>query len=431
VTESEYPRVLVVTTNNFNLVGGGGITLTNLFRGWPSDRIANLHEDSTAQDHTVCRNSFKLTRNEIRLAWPFSILNFVAAPQETGTGALGLNGRSPLIALSRLVVGDGMPRTFRLTPRLEKWLDEFSPDLIYSFLGSMAQIRLTSEVSRVRNIPIALHMMDDWPSVLYRRGIFGPVLRRIIQREFHGILKHAVLRMGISETMCAEYARRYGYAFQTFHNTLDVDDWLATSRRAWTAATVFRVFYVGSIVPDAQQKALRDICVAIRELRRSGVQIEFHIRSPRAQSAYLRSDSVAEDVCFGDPPGNSEIGQVLAEADALVLPFDFDQHSAAYMALSMPTKVPAYMISGTPILVYGPSDLGIVDFAGRNHWAEVVSIRDSSHLQTALRRLVTEEAYRERLGRQAVTLARELYDSRRVRPAFHSALASAAKLPTQ
>ena len=40
----DYPRILVVTGNNFNLVTGGGITLTNLFRGWPADRLANLHD---------------------------------------------------------------------------------------------------------------------------------------------------------------------------------------------------------------------------------------------------------------------------------------------------------------------------------------------------------------------------------------------------
>ena len=50
--------MLVVTCNNFNLVNGGGITLTNLFRGWPHERIANVHDDAMPDDRRVCRNFF-------------------------------------------------------------------------------------------------------------------------------------------------------------------------------------------------------------------------------------------------------------------------------------------------------------------------------------------------------------------------------------
>lgn len=70
----ELPRVLVVTANNFNLVSGGGITLTNLFRGWPHDRLANVHEDAVPEDHSVCRTFYRLTEEEIRWNWPFSLL---------------------------------------------------------------------------------------------------------------------------------------------------------------------------------------------------------------------------------------------------------------------------------------------------------------------------------------------------------------------
>jgi hypothetical protein len=70
----DYPRILVVTGNNFNLVTGGGITLTNLFRGWPADRLANLHDDATPVDRTVCRNFYRLTEQEIRWVWPFSLV---------------------------------------------------------------------------------------------------------------------------------------------------------------------------------------------------------------------------------------------------------------------------------------------------------------------------------------------------------------------
>ena len=62
MTLADFPRILVVTSNNFNQVTGGGITLTNLFRGWPADRIANLHEDPTPEDDSVCRRFYRCFR---------------------------------------------------------------------------------------------------------------------------------------------------------------------------------------------------------------------------------------------------------------------------------------------------------------------------------------------------------------------------------
>lgn len=42
MTELDYPRVLIVG-QAFNLSAGGGITLSNLFAGWPKDRMATIH----------------------------------------------------------------------------------------------------------------------------------------------------------------------------------------------------------------------------------------------------------------------------------------------------------------------------------------------------------------------------------------------------
>ena len=42
----EQPRILFVTSAAFNGITGGGITFSNLFRGWPQDRLFTVHNDS-------------------------------------------------------------------------------------------------------------------------------------------------------------------------------------------------------------------------------------------------------------------------------------------------------------------------------------------------------------------------------------------------
>src|SRR5688572_10627331 len=91
------PRVLVVTSNNFNLFTGGGITLTNLFREWPGSNIANVHEDATPEDHSVCGNFYRLS-DEIRWSWPLRVM------QSSTDGGTALTpaavSRTPSVAVS-------------------------------------------------------------------------------------------------------------------------------------------------------------------------------------------------------------------------------------------------------------------------------------------------------------------------------------------
>src|SRR6185295_2420743 len=169
---------------------GGGITLTNLFRGWPADRIANLHEDSQPHDDSVCRNFYRLGGDEIRLAWPFSML---VSDSNGAGGALssGAEADRPVVKISRAIFGDGVPRTFSMSGKLKAWLDEFRPQVMYSFLGSMAQIRVTAALVDRYDTSLAVHIMDDWPGVIYRHGLFAPFIRRTVMDEFRKLLQRA------------------------------------------------------------------------------------------------------------------------------------------------------------------------------------------------------------------------------------------------
>ncbi len=441
MTLADFPRILVVTSNNFNQVTGGGITLTNLFRGWPADRIANLHEDPTPEDDSVCRMFYRLSVEEIQWAWPFSLVQSwyegrssvpdgrrVVGDGTHAVPATGGHGRAAWLRLARQMLGDGIPRTARITQRLAHWLDEFRPEVLYTFLGSMAQIRLSSELARLLAIPVAIHMMDDWPAVLYRRGLLGPMFRRVVHKEFEAVLRRASLHFGICQDMCEEYEDRYGVPFLAFHNAIDMDQWLPHAKRDWKEGLPFIVRYVGSIVPDGQQEALRDVCEAVSNLHSSGRSVEMWVHAPKHQVSYLRDNGFSlNGVHLVDPPPPGTIARLLSEADLLVLPINFDPRSARYIRLSMPTKVPAYMASGTPILVYGPPGIATVRYAERAGWGYVLSTPGLASLQKTLLWLMEDQVARERIGRQAQMLARQDHDAARIRPAFQASLVSIAR----
>jgi len=75
MAETDYPRVLIFGPP-FNSFSGGGITLTNLFKGWPKDKIA-----VTSTGHVlfkvstdVCNTYYLLGNDEQRWRFPFNLL---------------------------------------------------------------------------------------------------------------------------------------------------------------------------------------------------------------------------------------------------------------------------------------------------------------------------------------------------------------------
>lgn len=428
----ELPRVLIVTSNNFNLVTGGGITLTNLFRGWPHDRLANLHEDVLPDDHSVCRTFYRLTEEEIRWVWPFSLVRaWYGRKKQQGLagegGVHGSTGQGWLGSLKRLV-GDGVPKRARLTPALIEWVERFRPTLLYGFLGSLEQLTLTRALAARFKVPLVVHMMDDWPAVLYRSGLLSSIMGPLIQRELRCALDEARGRFAICDAMCEEYERRYGYVFRSFQNALVPAEWLPYARTQWQTGKPFVVRYVGSIVPDGQKESLKDIALAVASLRAAGRQIELRIHSPRRDTEYLRLLSLPSDaIMIEGPPDSPGVPHLLAQSDLLLLPYNFDARSARYIRLSLPTKAPAYMISGTPILVYAPADVATARYATREEWAYVVSEQGQQAVAQGLGHLMDNASLRERLGRRAQAVAVARHDAERVRREFWQSLVSAAR----
>lgn len=433
------PRILLISPSVFNEYSGGGVMLTNLFRGWPGDRIAMLHSDQFPADQSVCQRFYQLGPSEVRWMWPFSLVQHrlshsfhASATGPAPGGTRTSRGRhAPSAPAWRRwgtrLLGEEFPRQVRITPPLRQWLLEFRPQLIYTLLGNLTYLQLVRQVAALLQLPVAVHMMDDWPAVLYRRGLFGAQLRRRMQRELRDLLSGAALRMGICEPMCRAYEARHGLPFLPFQNALDLPAWRAQARPDSRVHAPVRLVYTGSIVPSAQLNSLRDICDAVAALYRSGMPVELTIHSPGSmQPAYRAALERGPSVRLEPAADNDTVASVLTSADLLVLPVNFDTESVRYVRYSMPAKVPAYMISGTPVLVYGPREAASVQYALDEGWGFVVTQRSLTALTEAVQLLATDMHLRESLRQRAQHLAAENHDAAKVRPAFQQALAQAS-----
>jgi len=422
------PRVLFLTPNAFNQVTGGGVTFSNLFRGWPKDRLATATNDPFPVARDVCENYFFLGPEEIGYAFPVGLFARKERPALSDAGAGASGGWK---AAARKIIGRaGVPDAGRLSRSFAEWIAAFRPEVLYTILGSLGYMDLVEAAARRFSIPVVVHFQDHGMTDPRWNGLFGNRIRRRYNQGLRRLLPRAAARLAIGAAMAAEYERAYGLPFLHFQNTLDLEKIAPHARKtAAPGKPPLSIVYIGSVLPEAQLSSLEDIARAAAALNDGGLAVRFdvytekklfgrHAAALENHAAVRVHDAIADDAAFF---------ATIGRADLLVLPVNFDPASVHFIRLSMPTKVPSYLASGTPILLYGPAGVAQVDYALKEAWGLAVTERDPRRLADGLRRALTDAPLRQQLSARAKEVASQNHDAARVRAAFQNTLREAAR----
>ena len=449
---SNYPRVLIVGQSFDNLTGGG-ITMSNLFRGWPKDRLAVVSDVKFCPNAEICKRYYRFGADEYRYLWPFS--RFMKHRRMSGEIVMDSKPTMPDLSsemnerwrthtghtrkqgplwnlfytMDEFVGAEQIVRRLQLSPTLSTWVEQYNPDLIYTQAGCLHEMLLVERLVKFLQIPYVIHMMDDWPSTLYKHQLLSPYLRWRLNKEFMNLLDHSSGFLSISPKMSEVYQERYRRPCIAFHNPLELGAWLEVSKKDWQAGNPFRIMYRGRIGTSIQT-SLIDISDAVFELFQEGKAIRFDITLSTTCDAKTKQRLERPGCVSVHPPlPYKDVPAALASADLLVISYDFDPDSINYIRYSMPTKAPEFMISGTPVLIYGARELAITAYAEKENWAYIVSERNNLSLKQAIIKLSEDQVLRERLACRAQELAILNHDAVRVRDAFRVALVSAINQP--
>lgn len=431
-----YPKILIIG-EHFHSVSGGGITMTNLFKGWKIENIAVAGENILNPNFSVCNNYYQLGSLEIEKRFPFN-LNKMEKKIKSGVivekrtvkscSAITKDKKSALKKMYiRLLNFTGLchyKRKYKISEEFLRWINEFSPDIIYSQLSSLELIRLVNDLHLTFKLPIIIHIMDDWPSIISSEGPFQNYWHKKIDIEFRELINKASLLLSISDAMANEYKNRYGETFLPFHNPIDLDDWLPFSKNNWDVHSTFKILYAGRI-GTANMGSTKMIAETVDYLVSKGLDISFDIYSPDVNSDRAYSLHFLKGVNMKNIVPHSQISSLLPSYDLLVLPLDFDKESIRFTKLSMPTKASEFMISGTPILVYAPIETALAKYAAKEQWAYLVTKDNKKAIIKAIKEIYSSPLIREKLGQKAKLLAIETENDVVIRKKFKDAIYSA------
>lgn len=407
-----YPRVLIIG-QSFHEISGSGITLTNLFKDWPQEAISvaapNIDQDFIVKNrpckYVLCLNAQKnsniKTNSAISIKTKFR--RAVGQILRTYTGYSDIFSKK------------------HIPNQLIELIDSFHPEIIYTALGSLPAIEFMLKLKSLRNIPIAIHIWDDWPATLFERRICRNYWAKKYDRRFRKLITQASGLFSICETMSDEYIERYGVNFIPFHNPVDPRLWESVPFN--TNQKSKRIIYVGKINKDTE-KNLITMCKVVHKLIIEGYNIKFEVYTPNNSGEKVKVFSKYKNCYVYNAIPQNEIPQLLRSASILFLTLGFDKHSFNYTRLSMPTKLTEYFISKVPILLYCPKEIALYKYCTNNNCA-LWSDKGTNNLYTALKSLITKPELCKYISNNAYTLVVDKHSSTRVRENFRKALIKA------
>jgi len=431
------PKVLICG-QAFNHSSGGGITLSNLFNGWKKDKIAVAATGHMLSDANsdICDTYYQLGEKEHKWIFPFNHLqqNFPSGVLKINKSTKNNNHPHKAGIRKKLVEGVFYPllkyfglsnntSTITLSIEFRNWLNEFKPDILYVQVCEREGILFAQKLYSFLKIPMIVHNMDDWPSTISEKGLFKNYWNRKIDKEFRELLNKASLLLSISDAMATEYKNRYGKKFITFHNPINLEFWKQYQRVNYDLNSSPQILYAGRTGPGVDT-SLKLIAKAVKLVNEQlNMEIKFVLQTQKKLSWFQEYNCVKHTPFIP----YSELPKKFAEADFLILPYDFSKESINFIKYSMPTKGPEYMISGTPIIIFAPESTAIVKYAQECKWAKVITNNSYSELAKSIMFLIQNKSARETIALNAKKIGEKNHNSISVTNSFKEAIISLRK----
>jgi len=439
----DFPRLLIVTQYPFSRRDAGGISLGMLFGGWSADRLAQAYGPSPViPSWDACQRFYRLGGAEIMRAWPLSMTGrHCGGRLKASTGQedsrhhrteASPNDESLKRRLIRIAERLHLQHQTRavITPELTGFIQDFAPEAMFATLGSLAHIRLVRQIHERYGVPLAIQVNDDWMSDIYPGGLLRLTLGKRLDREFRELVRLSALRFCICDEMAEMLRQRYGCPFQSMPIPVDVEEWQRqTPVDHAPRDSEHLIVYCGSLFANAQIGTLRLVSRALDQLHAEGIRVDMRIETTAEDAARHAAGLCSRHVTVSSGAGRLEQIRMLQEANALLIPVNFDADSLRFIQYSLPGKTSAYLATGTPLLVVGPAHVPPAAYAKREGVAEVVTTPDISAIADGIRRVLLDHAHRKTISARAMALARQRHDRHQVAESLRCQLSAIAFNP--
>lgn len=377
----DFPRVLVI---DHTAIGNGTATgelKKNIFGAWPAEKYRQLAMLSTFGPSLITKDGTVLQRN-IR---EINNLNSV------------LSEFQPNIVLYRMV-----PDTLLLHSLAMSYIDQHS------------------------DIPVSVWIMDDWPARLKDEDA-NQFAR--IDPDWRRLLKRSSLRMSIGTKMSELMQQRYGLDFRPFANGVNRLDWPAVER---APNEQFVLRYAGALADNMTASSIFRVARAVDKLAQKGLNVKMEIQTKQIWKDQ-QSEKFSGLKCTTintEQLSTEKYRRWLSQAGAVLIAYNFDEASLAYIGSSVANKMPECLASGAPLLVHGPLSSATVAYLNELHCSIIVPEPSEDALMQAIVEMVERPQEMSVMAENARKHAFQKHNIFKIQKQFcKSIIATLAKMP--
>lgn len=409
-----YPKVLIVNRQSISSNNATGVTMRSIWDGWPKGKLLELCVDETKGNDFIqqvhieqsflgkylgkkrhSKENKDIKNSEVNLTQKRSVKTVIRQV------AVGLYGASSL----------------HITHEEYDLLAQFKPDIIYTLGGSVGLEKLAYKISKKLDVPIVLHFMDNWLEHLqWDDNIFlRPYsyslkywAKKCLSRSSHSIV--------ISEAMKAAYLHKVYGKIDVLMNSIDTSKYYVGAKESDNG---YRLVYAGGLHLN-RWKALLDIAKLIHENDYPAVLDIYTSSNVDGYRDYFNQLPVR----FHPSVNHESVRSIYKDADILIHVEVDDKQLFGFFKYSISTKIPEYLSTGRPILLYEPREMSLYQYLDNNHAAYLAY--DITSLDRALSDAIQQKD-KESIVNNALFLAHKNHDICGAKRKLHEIISSAVE----
>ena len=405
----EFPKVLVVSHNVFGPNVSMGRTLSAYFDAWPPENLCQLYFRAEVPTTRLCEQYFRIT--------DFDLLHALFRPNKRGTVFTGENIETHL-SESRVDKGamtalyqtgsTHKPWTYFVrnslwklglwkSKRLDQWVRECSPDLIFYASGDYAfSYEVALFLSKKYSLPLVISAVDDYyfqrpqqkgPLAWWNTRRFRKVMERVMLCAKGALYVHPVMERLYREKFPVRSAVLYKNA-QICEEEEPENETL-------------KIAYFGTL-GLRRDDSLVEIGRTIRKLIPDG-SVLLDVYSSEIRPEILSRMTEENGIRFHGQVSADDVIRIQAESNILVFAESTAPELQERLRCSLSTKIPEYLGSNRCMLAYGSAEAGSISYLQENH-AACVAVR-AEQLEECLHEILFSADARRKYAEGQMELA--------------------------
>lgn len=375
-------KVLVISRNAWDDTNSIGNTLTNFFGEIEDLEFANIYFRSAKPNNNICNKYYRITEKDVLKNWitPQKIGKYFEwdkkrVQENSNTSSSERNA-------IRMIHKYNLKFAYKLSNflwRSEKWINKnlddfinnFSPDIIVSFVKAAPQYFLTIKYLREKyNIPLFCWIADDEYSNFKNNN----QLMEIDALTY--ILKEAAIVKGCSEQICSYYNSIFHCNATPLYKGCD----LSMPVKDYVNNPI-KIVYAGNLL-YGRKEILNRIIMCLDKYNQKDIQVCLDIYSNTPVSTDERMYYEGQkSVTFHGKKDYEIIIKRLSAADIVLHVESFNEVEIRKTKYSFSTKIIDCLQSGSVLLAIGPRGISSVDYIKKIPGAFVIDNLSNIDLQ--------------------------------------------------